>query len=787
MKYPNFIALDAASSFATYNEGILIIDELDPDKLQVDPNYNGSSGSYGYAGLLDAVVTANPKVSGPTKARILYWNENPEGWFETPGNATWGSDLNNKPKIALFIPDDNNGNDDIDLVLASSQGYKFSFNIKIRTPYADADNVIKNQVEVTYAKDSSGNEVIAESNESRVTVGTDPDTATPGVAIGPFTYPLADTEATFTNLSHPAITKTLTVETGSLDTTRAGIRDAGEVVAFPLSILNPNQDLTALGLNGTGGPATSADIYNITYSAPPAGYTIVLYKSDAITPLADTNGDGIPDTGAIEPGAQADIVVKVYIAASLNDSTAREFTITAQSTNAAAPAIIDTTTLHIQQVLPAGVDIATATPVSAGPPPTGQLGGNDNATDPNLASEADDDDHTTIAGVNPGTIVVFPVDIANMRPGTTDSTTSVADTYKLSVEKKLVNGKDAGPFIVELLEDIDNNKEVDANELVPISDTGWLAPVKKVDTVANVYADAERIFRLNVRVKVPEGTTAGNYIIAVKATSTNNPNVEDIMHLLVKVNEFPSIQVTPDNTATVVAGGTYIFSHVVVNTGNIADKVTMEYNIASTLSGYNAVWVNESGAILGDGSTYTTENNLDPNDSFNVYLKVFVPANAPAGSVVPITVTGTMDVNGTVYDTALDVLTVIDGALQLTKSNSPTGEIEPGKKITYTTVYKNLSPGELTDAYIADAIPANTYLDGSNLAEITATLPGASTSISVNSNAEDFEYILNGGSIWTPFDLGSLPDFTEVTNIRVKIGTVPAGEKGDFVFKVIVK
>lgn len=778
---------------AEKRDGILIIDTLDKMKLNVA---DGVAGSYNGVTELAGF--------GPTKARIVFWNQADNAWYDNQANANWGT---GDPKIALFIPDVNSVDNTPDVVLTPGQGYKFSFTVNVQTPYSTTEpKLIENYAEATYGKDVSST-VDVTSNISLVTIGADPLTATPGVAIGPFGHPMADTNTQYplTSANHPAIdAKGLTVEATTPDITEAGIRDAGEVIAFPLTILNPNEQLPNTSATphklGDGGPATLADIYNITYAAPPAGYTLVLYKSDGITPLADTNGDGIPDTGAIDPAGTANIVVKVFIAGNVV-SAGQDFTITATSVNAVTPPRTDTTTLRINQVRTASVDIATGTE-------TGQLGNHDDATDAG-AAEPDDDDYTTNTGVNPGVVVVFPVHVANMRPGTTDTTTSVADTYTLSYVKQNVSGKDASPFIVQLLNDRDKDGYLDADELVPISDTGWLAPIRDTSTKAKVYESNDRIFHLHVRVQVPEGTPSGDYFIDVTATSTNNPNVFNTMRLLVRVKEAPGIQVLPDNTATVVAGGSYIFSHMVVNTGNQAGTVTLVHS--SLPNGYSAVWVScADGSVIGVGnpSTHTTASipaaAPGVTNSTPVCLKVFVPANAPAGSVVPITVTGTLNVAGAPSDTALDIITVIDGALQLQKINDPPTAVAPAGTIKYTTNYKNLSPATLTQAVIADAIPANTKLvvtDGT----IKAKLPNG-TEVATGTHDTYFQYSTNNGITWTvwPADETTLSGYSTtdhtasgITNIRFDIGNtssttapggeVGAGEDGWFEFQVIVK
>lgn len=59
------------------------------------------------------------------------------------------------------------------------------------------------------------------------------------------------------------------------------------------------------------------DTYNVTFGTSnyPAGTTFQLFRSDGVTPLSDSNGDGIPDTGPLAPGASVDVIVRASLPA----------------------------------------------------------------------------------------------------------------------------------------------------------------------------------------------------------------------------------------------------------------------------------------------------------------------------------------------------------------------------------------------------------------------------------------------------------------------------------------
>lgn len=76
-----------------------------------------------------------------------------------------------------------------------------------------------------------------------------------------------------------------------------------------------------------------ADTYEISLNGStfPQGTTFALYKPDGVTPLADTNGNGTPDTGVVPPGGKYNIIVKASIPASAAPG-AYKVTKTARST-----------------------------------------------------------------------------------------------------------------------------------------------------------------------------------------------------------------------------------------------------------------------------------------------------------------------------------------------------------------------------------------------------------------------------------------------------------------------
>ncbi|MCK4265946.1 MAG: hypothetical protein KAX31_01615, partial [Thermoplasmata archaeon] len=74
---------------------------------------------------------------------------------------------------------------------------------------------------------------------------------------------------------------------------------AGESVSYDLIVKN-------IGMN--------PDIYDITTTSAPSGWTVSLYEADGVTPLADNGGaPGVPDTNWLAPGDSYNIVARVQV------------------------------------------------------------------------------------------------------------------------------------------------------------------------------------------------------------------------------------------------------------------------------------------------------------------------------------------------------------------------------------------------------------------------------------------------------------------------------------------
>src|SRR5439155_260209 len=80
---------------------------------------------------------------------------------------------------------------------------------------------------------------------------------------------------------------------------------------------------------GISGP----DTFDATITAGAHGWAVGLYESDGVTPLPDTDSDGIPDTGSLATGASADVVIKVTVPVTVSPGDTELSKVTFTSSN----------------------------------------------------------------------------------------------------------------------------------------------------------------------------------------------------------------------------------------------------------------------------------------------------------------------------------------------------------------------------------------------------------------------------------------------------------------------
>lgn len=458
------------------------------------------------------------------------------------------------------------------------------------------------------------------------------------------------------------------------------------------------------------------DIYNITISIPatnpfPAGTTYTLYKSDGVTPLLDTNNDGIPDTGVVNPGATYTVVLKAKLPTGA--SGVGPYKVEKIATSASSPTTTDTAVDTLTQITPSTVDVTNDVEVNEGAGTGDGLG---------IGPEA------------------LPVRTNNTNPGDTtrftlyiNNTSGIADTYNLAASTD-------NTFNTITLPAGYSVKFTNAADAV-VTNTG----IVPAGTAVKIYAD----------VTTPANAAPGVVNIYFRAISSTT-GAKDIKHDAVNINTIRNLTINPDNTGTIYPGGSIVYTHVITNNGNVLEgdgtASSTTIGMTNSASGFTSVlyWDKDNNGILdpntdpmitdlsvltGGSNGASTAAGLDPGESARIFVKVYAPAGAPDGTVNVTTITATTD-QGTYSAAApapavaVDTTTIITAQMSIVKEQAldanndgvpdtaysqntiTTGAI-PGASIRYRITVTNAGTAAANNVVISDDVPAYTvYTNG---------------------------------------------------------------------------
>jgi uncharacterized repeat protein (TIGR01451 family) len=492
----------------------------------------------------------------------------------------------------------------------------------------------------------------------------------------------------------------------------ASLTFTGQTVASAL------QGATVSFTNVLTNTGNSGDVFDIVINPGsfPAGSSYNLYRSDGVTPLTDSNTNGIPDTGPIPAGGSYNVILKVTLAA---NATGGAYSVTKTATSANNPSQTATATDVLTTIVANSVDVTNTSPLPGAP---GAGSGPEAAAVVSL-------------NANPASTVRFTLYVNN--------TSTVADNYDLQGSTDLTFGALTLP-------------------------AGWSATFRDganaiITNTGNIAAGGSKL--VNVDVDVPAGYVAGAVALYFRAVSPVS-GANDRIHDAVSVNVVRGFTLVPNNSAQVAPGGSVMYTHLLVNNGNVVEGDGVGSFVAVSAANDQAGWssalyydANGSGVFdAGDGplSDLTFVGGLAPGQTLRVFQQVFSPAGAPLGQVNTSTIT--VATSNLAYASpapanvlATDVTTVINGQLQLVKRqaldgtcdgvadgaygvlNITTGAV-PGACVRYEITVTNVGTSPVTNVVVSDATPSNTVFSSAGGAttsqgSIVTPLNGAAGSI----------------------------------------------------------
>jgi uncharacterized repeat protein (TIGR01451 family) len=487
------------------------------------------------------------------------------------------------------------------------------------------------------------------------------------------------------------------------------------------TVASAAQGATVSFTNTLTNTGNASDVFDVVVGAGtfPAGSTYNLYRSDGVTPLTDSNSNGIPDTGPLAAGASTSVILKVALPAT---ATGGPYSVGKTATSANDPSKVATATDVLTTIVANSVDVTNNAALPGAP---GAGAGPEGAA---VVSQS----------TNPNSTVRFTLYVNN--------TSGQGDNYDMDASTD-------GSF---------------SSIALP---AGWAVTFRDASNAiltntGNIPAGGNKLVYADV--DVPAGYAAGSVALYFRALSPISA-ASDRIHDAVSVNVVRGFTLVPNNSAQVAPGGSVVYTHLLVNNGNVTEgDGGGSFTALSTVNdqaGWSSTlyWDTNGSGVFDAGDMAISDllllGGLAPGASVRIFQQVFSPAGAPLGQVNTSTVTvATTNVS---YVTAApanananDVTTVINGQLQLVKRQAvdtacdgvpdapydvldiTTGAI-PGACVRYEITVTNVGTTPVTSVVVSDATPANTVYSSAGGAtttqgSITTPANGAAGAISVN-------------------------------------------------------
>lgn len=454
-----------------------------------------------------------------------------------------------------------------------------------------------------------------------------------------------------------------------------------------------------------------SDRFNVTVVSNtfPAGSSFILFKPDGVSPLLDTNSDGIPDTGPLAVGAS--FTVKVQVSLPTSTSGGGPYILTKRATSIGNPTKFADMPDELTTIDANSIDVTVDKDIAGGAAAAEGFGAGPEGT------------AVKTNNTNAGTTTRFTLFVNN--------TSSQSDNFDLAL----------------------STDPTFATISLP---TGWSVTFRNsaetvVTNTGTVNSGAS--FQVFADITIPAGQAA-----TIPAISTHfrarSPvtGAADVIHLAVNVNLVRDLAISPNNSGQVFPGGTVIYVHTITNNGNITENdpgatepSTLTLTVANGIPGFSSILYldnNADGAIDGGDVVISSPADLGvfaPGQSKQIINRVTSTTGVTQGqnntSTLTLAVAGVINgVAAPADKVATDITTVIDSNIIVTKRQAKdangdgtaegsfvTAQLngKPGEGILYQITISNLGTVSVTNVEINDAIPPFTAYNATNAAVAT--------------------------------------------------------------------
>lgn len=443
---------------------------------------------------------------------------------------------------------------------------------------------------------------------------------------------------------------------------------------------------------------TVADRFNLSFASHnlPTGSVLEFYRADGVTPLFDSNNDGIVDTGTLDAGAKLPIIVKVTFPADYIDTANTTYNIVpkAQSiTDSSKTDTVQDRTSLIQGTASRLVDLINS------PETTANGTGNGNVSNGGSPWK-------TLAGVNNQT-VVFPLTVRH---------TGQATSYNFSA-------------------DADNNfatvalpSDVSSVRYFASSTTDCSVLGAEITSTRLLNNGESQLYCAVVEIRADAKSTTQPIPIYFKVASSILPtsapnNGYDVIQNAITINSNASqggVSLEPDLRGQIAPGGSIVYTHTLKPWGTSVLSATDNLSVANDRTGFTTTLyydANNDGQL--DASDPIIQNLSIVNASIlssKAPIRIFNKVENTAYNTVGVVNTSIISLKnsaGTVLDTATDITTITSAPVRLSKLQAK----------------DNNCDGVADGAYTSNVLPITRNADGSGqcvLYQLTVKNLGAS-------------------------------------------------------------
>lgn len=417
------------------------------------------------------------------------------------------------------------------------------------------------------------------------------------------------------------------------------------------TIASVNQGGTATFQNYVWNTGNLTDTFNLSVASHtlPAGSVVEFLRTDGITPILDSNGDGIPDTGSLAVGAAYPIIVKVRFPTTQTDQPAQNYSVFPQAQSISSAAAVDTVEDRTNQILSPLVDLANISPSS------GVGNGNiDNAGAPLKT--------LTVAA---GSTVIYPITVTHTGTPTryqlAADTDSNFNTLNLPIGVSVVFAESVGGSCTTTGNITGQTRALNDGETQTLCAIVSVATGTIASTAIPLYFGAFSPTYVSNGTGTP--TNSGADIIKDALTITSNASAQLLF--------------TPDLRGQIAVGGTIVYTHTIVNQGTTAITNTQPFEVTNSQTGFITTLyydANNNGSfdstdpIITDLDSFSSNgaNGLDAGESIRIFAKVQNDGTALLGSENN-TLVRLLDGSSTELGRVLDITTMSNTLIRLTK------------------------------------------------------------------------------------------------------------------------